>query len=111
MTHTTIKGSNDDSCPILESINLLGGRYKLLIIRALLGAGGNPLRFGEISREMDGVSQKTLTRNLRELEKIELITRKVFAEVPPRVEYSLTKEGADLYPVFLSLRKWREDHR
>ena len=111
MPHRDIKGSNDESCPILESINLLGGRYKLLIIRAMLGAEGKPLRFGEIGREMGGVSQKTLTRNLRKLEQAGLIERKVYAEVPPRVEYSLTKEGEDLYPVFLSLREWRESHR
>lgn len=111
MTLRVVEGDADDTCPIIESINLLGGRYKLLIIRALLGAGGGPLRFGEIRREMEGAGQKTLTRNLRELERVGLLTREVFPQVPVRVEYTLTPEGQDLYPVFTSLREWRHKHR
>lgn len=107
MSERNIKGSNDASCPVLESINVLGGRYKLLILRALLGAQRN-IRFGELSREVEGVSQKTLTRNLKELEKAGLIIRTAFAEVPPRVEYELTEEGKALFPVFVALREWRE---
>ena len=96
-------------CGVAETIELLGGRYKLLIIRALLFQNG-PLRFGELKREVSNVSQKTLTRNLRELEEFALLTRTVYAEVPPRVEYQLTEAGVDLMPMFLSMKEWGEAH-
>ena len=96
-----------EKCGVEETIELLGGRYKLLVVRALLFRGG-PLRFGELKREIANVSQKTLTRNLRELEKSGVLTRTVYAEVPPRVEYQLTEAGAELMPVFLSMKTWGE---
>jgi len=96
-------------CGVSETIELLGGRYKLLIIRALLFQK-KPLRFGELRREIPDVSQKTLTRNLRELESTGLLTRTAYAEVPPRVEYELTKAGAELMPVFRSMGKWADAH-
>lgn len=98
-----------EKCGIVESIGVMGGRYKLLIVRVLLYRG-EPTRFGELQREIPGVSKKTLTRNLRELENVGLITRTVFAEVPPRVEYALTEAGAELMPVFLSMKKWGDKH-
>ncbi len=94
-------------CGILETIELLGGRYKLLIIRVLLYQA-RPVRFGELRREIPNVSQKTLTRNLRELEANDVLTRTVYAEVPPRVEYELTKAGFDLMPIFKSMDKWAD---
>ncbi len=96
-------------CGVLETIELLGGRYKLLIIRALLFVNG-PLRFGELRREMEGVSQKTLTRHLRELEQSKVLTRTVYAEVPPRVEYELTAAGTELMPVFGAMHTWADSH-
>ena len=101
--------SNEEKCGVLGSIELWGGRYKLLIIRLLLFEQ-RPLRFGELRRDLPGVSQKTVTRNLRELEVSGLLTRKVYAEVPPRVEYELTEAGRALMPVFLSMRRWAETH-
>lgn len=98
-----------ENCGIFQSVTILGGRYKLLALRALLQAGA-PLRFGVLGRELPGVSQKTLTRTLRDLELSGLITRKVFAEVPPRVEYALTAAGLSLMPVFMALRDWRNDN-
>ena len=100
--------SNEEKCGVLGSIELWGG-YKLLIIRLLLFEQ-RPLRFGELRRDLPGVSQKTVTRNLRELEVSGLLTRKVYAEVPPRVEYELTEAGRALMPVFLSMRRWAETH-
>ena len=91
--------SNEEKCGALGSIELWGGRYKLLIIRLLLFEQ-RPLRFGELRHDLPGVSQKTVTRNLRELEESGLLTRKVYAEVPPRVEYELTEAGRALMPVF-----------
>jgi DNA-binding HxlR family transcriptional regulator len=96
-------------CAVFQSVEILGGRYKLLALRALLYAG-QALRFGVLRREVPGVSQKTLARTLRELEAARLVTRTVYAEVPPRVEYELTPAGRALMPVFRSLRGWREAH-
>ena len=101
--------TNERRCGVLETIELLGGRYKLLILRVLLYEQ-RPLRFGVLRRKIPNVSQKTLTRNLRELESSGLLTRKVYAEVPPRVEYELTESGRDLMPVFLSMKDWGEKY-
>jgi DNA-binding HxlR family transcriptional regulator len=106
------RGTNDTiapRCGVLETIELLGGRYKLLILRALLFADA-PLRFGELRRETQDISQKTLTRNLRDLETSGLLTRKVYPEVPPRVEYSLTATGRALMPVFKAMESWAGRH-
>ena len=99
----------EQKCGVQETIELLGGRYKLLILRVLLYRQ-RPLRFGTLRREIPGISQKTLTRNLRELERAGVLTRTAYAEVPPRVEYELTESGKDLMPVFLSMRDWGEKH-
>lgn len=98
-----------EECAIRDTIELLGGRYKLLIIRALLYAGA-PMRFGALKTEVPNVSQKTLTRNLRELAEFGILTRTAYAEVPPRVEYELTKAGTDLMPVFRSMDVWGTRH-
>ena len=96
-------------CGVLETIELLGGRYKLLIIRVLLYEQ-RALRFGALQRMIPNVSQKTLTRNLRELEGSGLLTRTAYAEVPPRVEYELTESGKNLMPVFRSMKDWGEKY-
>ena len=89
--------------------NCSGGRYKLLILRHLLYED-RPVRFGELRRALPGVGAKTLTRNLRELEAAHLLTRTIYAEVPPRVEYALTSSGQTLMPVFLAMKNWGEAH-
>ena len=101
--------SNVEDCAVFQSVEILGGRYKLLVLRALIYAG-HALRFGALSREVPRVSQKTLTRTLRELESAGLVTRTVYAEVPPRVEYDLTEAGGALMPLFRSMHDWREAH-
>ncbi len=101
--------SNVEDCDIFQSVNIIGGRYKLLVLRALLERG-QPLRFGVLSRQVPGVSQKTLTRTLRELEGSGLVHRQIFGEVPPRVEYSLTVAGSALMPIFAQIRQWRMAH-
>lgn len=85
------------------TINLIGNKWKLLIIRDLLSG---KKRFGELRKSLNGISQRVLTENLRGLEKDGLIDRKVFAEVPPRVEYSLNKTGFSLAPVIDSMAEW-----
>ena len=101
------KESNVADCAVFQSINILGGRYKLQILRALIFFE-KPMRFGVLGREVPQVSQKTLTRTLRELQATGLVSREVFAEVPPRVEYRLTRAGRALMPVFISLHEWRD---
>ena len=109
MSPSTIMDTNERKCGVLETIELLGGRYKLLIIRVLL-SHQRALRFGVLRRQIPNVSQKTLTRNLRELESAGVVTRTAYAEVPPRVEYQLTQSGRDLMPIFLSMKSWGEKY-
>lgn len=91
------------ACPVATIVQLVGNKWKLLIIRNLMDG---TQRFNEMRRTLPGISQKVLTDNLRELEKDEIIHREVFAEVPPRVEYSLTDLGRSLKPVFDSMIEW-----
>ena len=92
------------TCPIEVTVNLLGDKWKVLILRNLLLRGTQ--RFGELNRGINGVSQKMLTQQLRQLETDGLIGRKVYAEVPPRVEYSLTDFGQTLKPIFEAMHNW-----
>lgn len=90
-------------CPVATTISLIGNKWKLLIIRDLLGG---TKRFGELRKSLSGISQRVLTENLRELEGDGLLDRKVYAEVPPRVEYSLNKTGLSLRPVIETMADW-----
>lgn len=95
-------------CPIETTLNLIGNKWKFLIIRDLLG---NKKRFGELKKSIgatknQNISQKVLTQNLRELEEVKLIKRKVYAQVPPKVEYTLTPLGESLRDVLASLEAW-----
>jgi DNA-binding HxlR family transcriptional regulator len=91
-------------CPIEVTVNLLGDKWKVLIVRNLLLRGTQ--RFGELNKGINGVSQKMLTQQLRQLETDGLIARKVYPEVPPRVEYSLTEFGQTLKPIFQAMHNW-----
>lgn len=93
----------DINYPVELSLALIGDKWKLLILCQLFN---EPKRFGEISRSIKNINQKMLTQQLRALEADGFITRKVFAEVPPRVEYSLTELGRSLAPVIKSLFDW-----
>lgn len=83
-------------------------KWKILIIRDLLTG---KKRFGELRKSLTGISQKVLTNNLRDMEKSGLVHREVFAEVPPRVEYSLTNTGWSLQPILDSMVKWGNNYR
>jgi DNA-binding HxlR family transcriptional regulator len=91
------------SCPMTYTLSIIGGRWKPVIIFQI--SAGNS-RFGELRRAIPLVTQKMLTNHLRELEKDKMITRKVFAEVPPRVEYALTIKGKSLLPLLKEMNKW-----
>ena len=96
------------ACPVETTLTLIGDKWKVLIIRDLLSG---TKRFGELKRSIGGVSQKVLTSQLRQMEADGLLTRTVFPEVPPRVEYTLTRLGHSLKPVLDAMRDWGEAYQ
>ena len=96
------------ACPVEITMGLIGDKWKILIIRDLLIG---TKRFGELRKSLNGISQKVLTNNLRDMEKSGLVHREAFAEVPPRVEYSLTDTGWSLKPVLDSMVQWVNNYR
>ncbi|MEL7564069.1 MAG: helix-turn-helix domain-containing protein [Dehalobacterium sp.] len=95
-------------CPVETTLSLISNKWKILILRDLLG---NTKRFGELKKSLDTVSQKILTQNLRSMEEDGLVNRKVYAEVPPRVEYSLSELGASLKPILDAMAMWGLDYQ
>ncbi len=93
----------DFGCPVEAALDVIGGKWKCVILFHLLT---NTRRFNELRRLMPGVTQRMLTRQLRELEADNIINRKVYAEVPPKVEYSLTEFGKTLEPILIILQQW-----
>ncbi len=96
------------ACPVETTLMLIGDKWKVLILRDLLPG---TKRFGELKKSIGSVSQKVLTAQLRDMEKSGLVHREVFAEVPPRVEYSLTELGQSLKPILDSMWKWGEGYQ
>lgn len=94
-----------ESCPVTYTMSKIGGKWKPIILY-LIDNGGN--RFGILHRGIEGISKQMLTKQLRELEADGLIDRKIFAEIPPRVEYSITEKGRSLFPIIRSMREWGE---
>ena len=90
-------------CPVATTVSLIGSKWKLLIIRNLLE---RPWRFNELKKNLEGISQKVLTDSLRSMENDGLIIRTVYPEIPPRVEYSLSKLGLTLKPILDSMVEW-----
>lgn len=90
-------------CPISASINVIGGKWKPVIIWVLLE---KTYRFGELHKKISGIALKVLSRQLKDLERDGIVNRKVFPEVPPRVEYSLTEKGRSLSDIMESLANW-----
>ena len=91
-------------CPVEITLKLIGSKWKLLILRNLLYS--SILRFSELARGINGISQKMLTQHLRQMESDGLVVRTVYAEVPPRVEYSLTEKGKSLKPIIDAMHDW-----
>lgn len=96
------------ACPVATTVTLIGSKWKLLIIRNLLA---RPWRFNELKKDLEGISQKVLTDSLRSMEADGIITRTVYPEVPPRVEYALTELGESLKPILDSMRAWGEAYK
>ena len=93
-------------CPVEATLEVIGGRWKVLVLHHLL-VGSK--RFGELSRALKGISARTLTKQLRELEADGIITRTVHQQIPPKVEYALTARGRKLESVLLAMHVWGED--
>jgi DNA-binding HxlR family transcriptional regulator len=96
------------TCDMTYAVQIIGGRWKLLI---MAGLDKRPLRYGELKKNLSQISERMLTLQLRELEADGMLTRTVFAEVPPRVEYELTAIGKALVPICLELSDWGTKHR
>lgn len=96
------------ACPVETTLTLIGSKWKVLILRDLIPG---TKRFGELRRSIGGVSQKVLTAQLRDMEACGLVDRRVYAEVPPRVEYSLTELGRSLRPILDAMWAWGEAYK
>mgnify|MGYP004667509929 FL=1 len=91
------------ACPVATTVALIGSKWKLLIMRNLMM---RPWRFNELKKSLEGVSQKVLTDSLRSMEADGLITRTVYPEVPPRVEYALSELGESMRPIMKTMEEW-----
>ena len=96
------------ACPVETTLMLIGDKWKVLILRDLMPG---TKRFGELKKSIGNVSQKVLTAQLRAMEENGLVNRKVYAEVPPRVEYSLTQLGRSLKPILDAMQCWGEEYK
>ena len=95
-------------CPVATAVQLIGSKWKLLILRNLLQ---RPWRFNELKRSLDGISQKVLTDSLRSMEEDGLITRTVYPEVPPHVEYALSETGESMRPILMAMQSWGTNYK
>ncbi len=95
-------------CPVATTVQLIGSKWKLLIIRNLLS---RPWRFNELLKSLEGISQKVLTESLRSMEEDGLITRTAYPEVPPRVEYALSDLGQSMLPIISAMEAWGIDYK
>lgn len=95
-------------CPVETTLMLIGNKWKVLILRDLMDG---TMRFGELKKTIGSVSQKVLTAQLRDMEEKGLVERKVYAEVPPRVEYTLTETGYSLKPILDAMWAWGEEYK
>ncbi len=95
-------------CPVATTVSLIGSKWKLLIMRNLLA---RPWRFNELKNSLEGISQKVLTDSLRSMEEDGIITRTVYPEVPPRVEYALSELGESMRPIINSMETWGKEYK
>ena len=96
------------ACPVETTLMIIGDKWKVLILRDLMDG---TMRFGELKKSIGSVSQKVLTAQLRDMEEKKLVIRKVYAEVPPRVEYTLTETGYSLKPILDAMSAWGEEYK
>ena len=96
------------TCPVATTVALIGSKWKLLIMRNLLA---RPWRFNELQRNLEGISQKVLTDSLRSMEADGIVTRTVYPEVPPRVEYALSELGESMRPIINAMEVWGIEYK
>lgn len=96
------------ACPVATTVSLIGSKWKLVILRNLMA---RPWRFNELKKDLEGISQKVLTDSLRSMESDGIITRTVYPEVPPRVEYALSELGESMRPIIKSMEQWGRQYQ
>ena len=96
------------ACPVATTVQMIGSKWKLLIMRDLLR---RPWRFNELKKDLEGISQKVLTDSLRSMEADGIITRTVYPEVPPRVEYALSEFGESMRPIIKAMEIWDTEYK
>lgn len=96
------------ACPVATTVQLIGSKWKILIIRNLMG---RPWRFNELKKDLDSISQKVLTDSLRSMEEDGIVTRTVYPEVPPRVEYALSELGESMRPIIKAMEIWGTEYK
>lgn len=96
------------ACPVATTVSLIGSKWKILIMRNLLVRSW---RFNELKKDLDGISQKVLTDSLRSMEDDGIVTRTVYAEVPPRVEYALSPLGESMRPIMDAMEQWGTEYK
>lgn len=106
--NTVLSAEDLPACPVETTLTLISDKWKVLILRDLMTG---TKRFGELKKSIGQVSQKVLTSQLRQMESSGLLTRKVYAEVPPRVEYTLTELGHSLKPILDAMWAWGENYK
>lgn len=99
---------DENTCPVTATMKVLGGKWKPILINAIYHT--SPARFGELKRSVVGITQSMLTSQLRELEDDGIIKRKIYAEIPPRVEYTMTEFGLSLSPIIVSMAEWGKQY-
>lgn len=100
---------DENNCPVTATMKVLGGKWKPILINAIYFT--SPARFGELKRSVIGITQSMLTQQLRELEDDGIICRKIYAEIPPKVEYTLTEFGLTLSPVIQTMANWGVEYK
>ena len=96
------------TCPVATTVQLIGSKWKLLILRDLQA---RPWRFNELKKDLEGISQKVLTDSLRSMEEDGIVTRTVYPEVPPRVEYALSALGESMRPIIQAMETWGREYQ
>lgn len=103
-----IKNIYEGNCPVIHALNIIGGKWKLPVLWYLAN-NPNGIRYNELKRRLNGITNIMLTRSLRELEEDGVVTRIQYSDVPPHVEYSLTEQGEKLIPALLTIKEWGEN--
>ena len=103
-----VKKEELPACPVATTVGLIGSKWKLLIMRNLLQ---RPWRFNELQRDLEGISQKVLTDSLRSMEADGIVTRTVYPEVPPHVEYALSDVGESMRPIIEAMEQWGTEYK